>query len=180
MDYSIEQYLSVIASRDQSHFSSPAAPIATTNSYREATTIGNTGPDIEHSEPVPSQAPDVSPEVLSALVDTFFGCCHNQPYSFFHEGTFRRRLAEGVIPTHLILAVMASAVRFCNHPQFPGCSTEASVAYADRSWRLILADGLTGGRVAQVSTVQTIALLGLFDFTGWVYHHLGEVDALTY
>lgn len=179
MDCSIEQYLSVLASRDQSHFSSPAAPIATNNPYREATTIGSTGPDIEQTESVPSQALDISPEVLSALVDTFFGCCQNQPYSFFHEGTFRRRLAEGVIPTHLILAVMASAVRFCNHPQFPGCSTEASVAYADRSWRLILSDGLTGGRVTEVSTVQTIALLGLFDFTGMFSPSLSRSLALT-
>lgn len=119
----------------------------------------------EENEPVTSSALDVSDDVLSALVDTFFSCCHNQPYSFFHEETFRRHLADNAIPTHLILAVMASAVRFCNHPKFSGRPTEASVAYADRAWRLILSEGLSGGRVTEVSIVQTIALLGLFDFT---------------
>lgn len=165
MNTSIEQHLSVIAARGQSPSSSAAAPTAA-NSYPEGTASGTTVPAMVQTEHGPSQVPDTSDEIVAVLVDTFFECCHNQPYSFFHESTFRRHLAEKSLPTHLLLAVLASAVRFCTHPQISACSTEASVAYADRAWRLILSDGLTGGRVAEVPTVQSIALLGLFDFTG--------------
>ena len=155
MNTSIEQHLSVIAARGQSPSSSAAAP-----------TAANAEPAMVQTEHGPSQVPDTSDEIVAVLVDTFFECCHNQPYSFFHESTFRRHLAEKSLPTHLLLAVLASAVRFCTHPQISASSTETSVAYADRAWRLILSDGLTGGRVAEVPTVQSIALLGLFDFTG--------------
>lgn len=155
MNTSIEQHLSVIAARGQSPSSSAAAPMA-----------ANAEPAMVQIEHGPSQIPDTSDEIVAVLVDTFFECCHNQPYSFFHESTFRRHLAEKSLPTHLLLAVLASAVRFCTHPQISANSTETSVAYADRAWRLILSDGLTGGRVAEVPTVQSIALLGLFDFTG--------------
>lgn len=179
MKSSIEQYLSVIASRDQSHTCNPVAPTAGADSHREATVSGSTAQAKEQNDSVQSQALDVSDDVLLALVDTFFGYCHNQPYSFFHEGMFRQRLAEKVLPTHLILAVMASAVRFCKHLQFPGNSTETAVTFADRAWRLILSEGLTGGRVTEVSAVQTIALLGLFDFTGMFSHVCFNFEALT-
>lgn len=159
--------------------SSSVAPISGADLQGEAAVGESTRSALEENGPLPTQALDVSDEVLMALVDTFFGCCHNQPYSFFHEGTFRRHLAEKTIPTHLILAVMATAVRFCDDFQFPGRATEASVAYADQAWRLILSDGLTGGKVTEVSTVQTIALLGLFDFTGSFSHDSGEIYMLT-
>lgn len=142
---------------------------------RDHIPIASTGSTAGPSEHLVLQALDVSDEALMAAVNAFFACCHNQPYSWFHEGTFRQRLAEKLIPTHLLLAVMATAIRFCTHPTFPGRATEASVAYADRAWRLILSDGLTGGRVTEVSTVQTIALLGLFDYTGRSRHICREI-----
>ncbi|KPA36319.1 transcription factor [Fusarium langsethiae] len=49
-------------------------------------------------------------DVLMAVVDSYFTYCQNQPYSFFHEGTFRRGSAQHAIPKHLVLAVMATAV----------------------------------------------------------------------
>lgn len=165
MKTSIEQHLSIIAAREQLPPANAVAPTAA-DPYVEGTASGSTGPAMEQIEHNTSQALDASDDdVIMVLVDTFFHFCHNQPYSFFHEGTFRQHLAERNLPTHLLLAVMASAVRFCTHPQFFDCSKETSVAYADRAWRLILSDGLTGGRVAEVSNVQSIALLGLFDFT---------------
>lgn len=105
-----------------------------------------------------------------AVIDSYFTYCQNQPYSFFHEETFRQRLSEQAIPRHLVLAVMATAVRFCLHPYFSGHALEMSVEYANRSWKLIVSDCFTVGKVAEVSTVQTVALLGLFDFTGTFLH----------
>lgn len=105
-----------------------------------------------------------------AVIDSYFTYCQNQPYSFFHEETFRQRLSEQAIPRHLVLAVMATAVRFCSHPYFSGRALEMSIEYANRSWKLIVSDCFTVGNVAEVSTVQTVALLGLFDFTGTFNH----------
>ncbi|KAK8006545.1 fungal-specific transcription factor domain-containing protein [Apiospora marii] len=59
-------------------------------------------------------------EVFMAVVDSYFTYCQNQPYSFFHEQNFRQRLSKQDIPRHLVLAVMATAVRFCSHPYFTG------------------------------------------------------------
>lgn len=105
-------------------------------------------------------------DVFTAVIDAYFCYCHNQPYSFFHEENFRRRLQSQNLPKHLVLTIVATAVRFCPHPYFAGRVQEASVDYANKAWKLIVADCFTVGKVADVSTVQTVALLGLFDFTG--------------
>lgn len=103
-------------------------------------------------------------DVFMAVIDSYFTYVQNQPYSFFHEQIFRQRLSKH--PRHLVLAVMATAVRFCSHPYFTGRALETSVEYANRSWKLIVSDCFTVGKEAEVSAVQTVALLGLFDFTG--------------
>lgn len=105
-------------------------------------------------------------DAFMAVIDAYFQDCHNQPYSFFHEENFRQGLRAQKVPRHLALTVVATAVRFCPHPYFAGRVYEASVDYANRAWKLIVADCFTVGKVAEVSTVQTVALLGLFDFTG--------------
>ncbi|GAB1730511.1 hypothetical protein NU195Hw_g5995t1 [Hortaea werneckii] len=105
----IEQCLSVIAGRAQSVPPTDAAPSTGGGLQRQANVRASSSPAPEQSESLQSQNLDVSDEIVAALVDTFFGCCHNQPYSFFHEGAFRQHLAEKAIPMHLILAVMASA-----------------------------------------------------------------------
>ncbi|CZR31710.1 uncharacterized protein FPRO_02134 [Fusarium proliferatum ET1] len=127
-------------------------------------------------QPSPQNDPAIedfgTPEdVLMAVVDSYFTYCQNQPYSFFHEETFRQGLAQHVVPKHLVLAVMATAVRFCSHPYYSGRALEMSVEYANRSWKLIVSDCFTVGKVAEVSTVQTVALLGLFDFTAGRLRH---------
>jgi hypothetical protein len=104
--------------------------------------------------------------VILSTVDVFFQYSHNQPYSFFHEGNFRQRLSAGQIPDHLLFAVLATAIRFSKHPFFEGRTHEAAVAYANRSWRSIVASCFIGGESADIRTVQTITLLSIFDFTG--------------
>ncbi|KAK8872428.1 transcriptional regulatory protein [Apiospora arundinis] len=95
-------------------------------------------------------------EVFMAVIDSYFTYCQNQPYSFFHEQNFRQRLSKQDIPRHLVLAVMATAVRFCSHPCFTGRELKISIEYANRSWKLIVSDCFTVGKAADVSAVQTI------------------------
>ncbi|KAH7024348.1 fungal-specific transcription factor domain-containing protein [Microdochium trichocladiopsis] len=109
--------------------------------------------------------------VFTTVIDTYFHHCHNQPYSFFHEDNFRQGLRDQIIPKHLVLSIMAMTIRFCSHPHFAARVHEVSVDYANRAWKLIVTDCFTNGRVAEVSTVQTVALLGLFDFTAGRSRH---------
>lgn len=104
--------------------------------------------------------------VLLSTIDVYFLYCHNQPYSFFHEANFRRRLSDGLIPDHLLFAILATAVRFSTHPFFAGKTHEAAVTYANKSWRSIVGSCFARNEVADVMTVQTITLLAIFDFTG--------------
>ncbi|KAK0387653.1 hypothetical protein NLU13_3898 [Sarocladium strictum] len=109
--------------------------------------------------------------VFMDIIDAYFVYVQNQPYSFFHEQNFRRRLSEQAIPGHLVLAVMATAVRFCSHQYFAGRALEMAIEYANRSWKLIVSDCFTVGKTTEVSAVQTVALLGLFDFTAGRLRH---------
>ncbi|CAH0025695.1 unnamed protein product, partial [Clonostachys rhizophaga] len=87
----------------------------------------------EHRESSPRTGPGTAeqgiglqrPQQIDPMLEDFgtpedvfkaFSYFQNQPYSFFHDDTFRQRLSEQAIPRHLVLAVMATAVRFCSHP----------------------------------------------------------------
>jgi hypothetical protein len=104
--------------------------------------------------------------VLLETLDIFFTYCHNQPYSFFHEENFRRRLSNGELPDHLLFAVLANAIRFSANPFFENNTHEAAVTYANRSWKSIVSSCFAANQVADIRTVQTITLLSIFDFTG--------------
>lgn len=104
--------------------------------------------------------------VLLSMIDVYFECCHNQPYSFFHEQNFRDRLSNGAIPDHLLFAVLATAARFSTNPFFKGKTHEAAVTYANKSWKSIVASCFARHDAANIMTVQTITLLAIFDFTG--------------
>lgn len=147
--------ISPISSRQAQHSNPPSehpnSRIGEINNYSDESANGDFGP--------PEDA-------FLAVIDTYFIYCQNQPYSFFHEANFRQRLSAQAVPKHLVLAVMATAVRFCSHPYFTDCAMEKSIEYANKSWRLIVSDCFTAATTAEVSAVQTVALLGLFDFTG--------------
>ena len=103
--------------------------------------------------------------VLLETVDAYFTYCHNQPYSFFHELNFRKRLSKGEIPDHLLFAVLASAVRFSQNPFFED-RHETAVLYANKSWKSIVSSCFSANKIADIRTVQTLTLLSIFDFTG--------------
>lgn len=104
--------------------------------------------------------------VLLSTIDIYFECCHNQPYSFFHEQNFRDRLSNGLIPDHLLFAVLATATRFSQNSFFNGKTHETAVTYANKSWKSIVASCFARNDAANIMTVQTITLLAIFDFTG--------------
>ncbi|KAF4345813.1 zn 2cys6 transcription factor [Fusarium beomiforme] len=128
---------------------------------------------VEQSQNNGNSVGDFGPpdDVFMDVINAYFTYCQNQPYSFFHEDNFRRCLSEQAIPRHLVLAVMATAVRFCPHTYFTGRALEMSIEYANKSWKLIVSDCFTVGKAAEVSAVQTVALLGLFDFTAGQSRH---------
>jgi hypothetical protein len=117
------------------------------------------------SEPGLSTASIPLPVILSTI-DLYFTHCHQQPYSFFHEENFRQRLMNGLIPDHLLFAVLATAVRFSTDLFFQDRRKEAATAYANRSWKAIVHRCFARNDTADVITVQTITLLAIFDFTG--------------
>ncbi|RVX70556.1 hypothetical protein B0A52_05207 [Exophiala mesophila] len=126
--------------------------------------------ELEVTSPTP-EGYSVSDEVLMSVVDAYFMYAQNQPYSFFHEGNFRRRLAQNELADHLVLAVVASAVRFCTHPLLPVDTHEVAVSYANKSWQSVISNCFGTSTAANVSIVQTIALLALFDFTAGKSRH---------
>ncbi|KAL6415967.1 hypothetical protein AUP68_00174 [Ilyonectria robusta] len=71
---------------------------------------------------------------LQAAADVYFRYCHNQPYSFFHEPTFRRRLASGELPTHLVWALLSAVRRYSSLPDLNLKSEDDAMVYAARAW----------------------------------------------
>ena len=102
-----------------------------------------------------------SPSQIQAAVDEFFLHSHNQPYSFFHEFNFRSRLAEGLLPDHLLLAIVASADRFSEN----GTRGQVGHSCAQRAWDLV-SKQLDSDTQPDLNCVQTTTLLAIFDFVG--------------
>lgn len=113
---------------------------------------------------------------MRSVVDTFFTHVHNQPYSYFQESSFRLRLDSNALPRCLILAVLASAIRFSNHEYFAGKTQEATDAYARESWLAVLSDHLTVEENMNVSVVQTVNMLAIVDYTG-EFHEIQTISA---
>ncbi|OAL32891.1 hypothetical protein AYO20_07682 [Fonsecaea nubica] len=109
--------------------------------------------------------------VLLETVDIYFTFCHNQPYSFFHEGNFRDRLSRGEIPDHLLFAVFSNAIRFSGNSFFEHTKEQAATTHANRSWNLIVETCFAANQKADIRTVQTITLLAIFDFTAGPSRH---------
>jgi hypothetical protein len=108
------------------------------------------------------------PVILETL-DVYFTYCHNQPYSFFHEESFRVKLSQGKIPDHLLFAMLATAVRFSNNPYFKDIF-ETAAFYANKSWRAIVSTCFSANKSSDLMTVQTVTLLSILDYTGESVH----------
>ncbi|KAJ4152143.1 hypothetical protein NW765_017652 [Fusarium oxysporum] len=117
---------------------------------------------------------DLPSDVRQSLLDTFFEYCHDQPYSYFDESSFRRRFSNGLLPEHLVLAVHVSALRFSNHEYFGGSVRETARLYAQEAARLVMHSSMQTDTPPSVHEVQTLGMLAIIDFTagstsqGWL------------
>ncbi|KAL5092944.1 hypothetical protein Trisim1_012421 [Trichoderma cf. simile WF8] len=116
-------------------------------------------------------------EVLQCLTNDYFLHCQNQPYCYFSERLFRQKLYQGTIPTHLVYAVLATALRFTSHLYYSGCQAKAAAVYAEQSWKLVIACEFSSEPAQtawNVHLAQTVGLLALWDLTagnanlGWL------------
>ena len=103
---------------------------------------------------------------LNDIITSYFTYCHNQPFSFFHEQTFRKRLTEGTLTSHLLLAVLCHGLRYSNHWHQSNRNPSTAEDYADQSWKSVISQCLYDREATDLATVQTITLLAIFDFTG--------------
>lgn len=103
---------------------------------------------------------------MSGLIDVYFTRVQNQPYSFFHEQTFRQRLADNLLPDYLKFAVLAAALRFSDDEYYNGEYLEATAAYARESWRLLVSSWFITESEPDIYICQSITLLSIIDFTG--------------
>ncbi|KAJ5110309.1 hypothetical protein N7532_002954 [Penicillium argentinense] len=110
-------------------------------------------------------------EVKLALIDLYFTHCHNNPYSLVHERQFRHNFHSGQLKNHLLLAVMASAARFADIAMLGRNPLEMAVYFADYAWQIASLDCFSGSMDTDIITVQTMALLALFDFTAGPERH---------
>lgn len=118
----------------------------------------------------PSTLSEIPKHVSTGLTDTYFRFCHNQPYSYFHEGRFRGKLTREVLPNHLILAVFATALRFSTDPFFGGNQNQISKTYAYLAWASLVGDWDELHESPKLEVVQTMALLVVFDFAAGKQH----------
>ncbi|KIW19925.1 hypothetical protein PV08_00500 [Exophiala spinifera] len=108
--------------------------------------------------------------VIDQLVDIYFELCHNRPYSFFHEDNFRRSLANHELPDHLLLAMVATTLRFSSDGQVSTKRQGLDAQAASSSWRII-GDIYLAENNTDIHVVQTLALLSIFDFTAGKARH---------
>ncbi|KAJ5204619.1 uncharacterized protein N7498_005498 [Penicillium cinerascens] len=104
------------------------------------------------------------PYIVRTAADLYFRYCHNQPYSLFHEGSLRNKIELNELPKHLLLALVASTVRYSSDLFFSDKNAAVS-AYAHQSWKAIVMPWNGIQSDAELSIVQTILLLAIIDYT---------------
>jgi hypothetical protein len=104
-------------------------------------------------------------DVQLSVVDLYFQYCHNQPYCFFHEESFRSQFLNGFLPEYLILAVLSLASRYSLHTN-PTDKVEQTSNYASRAWKDIVSRCFESEEGPDYRLVQAATLLALHDFTG--------------
>lgn len=103
--------------------------------------------------------------VVQDTVESYFTYCHHQPYSFFHRGNFMERLAMNQIPSHLLFAVQANGARYSSHPLIKHRAHDCAVTYVDYAWQSIISNFFEKSLPPDLSVVQAVALISIFDFT---------------
>ncbi|KIW35539.1 uncharacterized protein PV07_02229 [Cladophialophora immunda] len=120
-----------------------------------------------------TQLPPVS--ALRSILSTYFQHCQNQPYVYFREESFFRRLDNGELPQYLLMAMIAIAARFSTDPFFESKTLEATEAYGRTAWNEIFDKAFADDHhLLEIHAVQATNMLAVVDFTAG-RHHLGWV-----
>jgi hypothetical protein len=104
--------------------------------------------------------------VLEAMVDVYFTSCHNQPYCFFQETSFRQRLIEDSLPDYLLMAFVATSARYSSHAYFENRQSEALDSLAKMAWHIVLKQVFSSEQGLDLHAVQATHMLAVIDFTG--------------
>lgn len=103
-------------------------------------------------------------ETLESLADVYFRYCHNQPYCYFEEHSFRAQLRDGSLPQYLLLAFAATAARFSDNPSCTDHQPGAMRRYAKTAWQQIITQSLDEDHSVNIHTVQAANMLGVLDY----------------
>ena len=130
--------------------------------------LSNTTPSTQDADTAPQGSPYgrlPSLDIIRSAAELYFRYCHNQPYSLFHELSFRNKIEIGEVPSHLQFALLASTVRYSTDPFFEDKIAAVS-SYAQQSWKAIAMPWNGIQSDTELSIVQTILLLAIIDYTG--------------
>lgn len=113
------------------------------------------------------------PHVVTSTINLYFELCHDQPYCFFHEQTFRHQLTSNQLPHYLIFAVLAISLRFSPDP-FYSSNPHMAAKYASNAWKEVERQCFDDEDGMDYRLVQAATLLALWDFlackheTAWI------------
>ncbi|KAL4919283.1 fungal-specific transcription factor domain-containing protein [Aspergillus aurantiobrunneus] len=103
--------------------------------------------------------------VLRSVIDSFFLALSDRPNAWVDRRSLKRKLDNGTLPRHLLLAVLACGVPVSTDPYYDGTKHEASEAYARVSWMLVSANEPATSENPTIEAVQTSLLLAIRDHT---------------
>ncbi|KAJ9606277.1 hypothetical protein H2200_009238 [Cladophialophora chaetospira] len=119
-----------------------------------------------------SSLPDQT--VFRSLINIYFERCHNQPYAYFHEETFRQDYEAGLLPEYLLYAFAATACRFSDDGIYRDHRHEAIDIYAQASFAQIYEHSFSDAEILELYMVIALAMLATVEFSagrpkiGWV------------
>lgn len=105
------------------------------------------------------------PELLLSTINLYFEFCHDQPYCFFHEQTFRHQLISDQVPRYLIFAILAVSSRFSLDPFYTSRNPHLADRYASKAWKEISRQCFDCDADRDHRLVQAATLLAVLDFT---------------
>lgn len=104
------------------------------------------------------------PDVMLSAINLYFARCHSRPFTFFHQGNFRRNLESNNVPSYLILAIIACAAAISDDPWFEDRQLEAARDIEQTAWAEILTNVLPEESTIDVAAVQALSLLSSLDY----------------
>ncbi|QSZ34383.1 hypothetical protein DSL72_005975 [Monilinia vaccinii-corymbosi] len=104
-------------------------------------------------------------EVIASIAKTYLLYCDCQPLPLFYRKGFVETLNER--DPEVIFSVLALAIRFSDEEDFRDHQIELITGYVEAA-RSIISGRIFGGRV-ELSTLQSLCLLSLVDFTSTSY-----------